>query len=397
LAALASLALPPPALAQTETPQALEKKSYQLLLEGKRAEAEKLQLEAIRIVEGRKGAQSPDLIPMLLALGRINNLTPGREKERIELVVRALGIAENAWGRDDPKLLDVLRTLASTHVMQGQFAEAEAVRKRAIAIVEKAHGPESIRVGYELMGLAYGYLAAKRYPEAEATFRRALALYEKEQHEHAGHASLYSGLARTYMEQGQYAEADVQLQRAIKVWESGPDAQKGWMSRRQIADNLEELYRYKAGIESKLGRHEDAVKSNERRLKLADGLLPAGIVYVAVWQLGDSYFAVKRYAEAEAQYKRALPFAENLAGRESLDAAMIHQKLGRAWAAGKRWKDAEGAFRRTLAIREKHWGSRDPDLRPVLEELARACRETGLTEDAQKLTARARSLPQRKP
>jgi len=394
----ASLAFPPPGLAQTETVQALEKKAYQLHVDGRRAEAAKVQEEAIRIVESRQGAQSPDLIPMLRALGGIFNGSPGREKERITVMVRAVGIAENAYGRDNPKLLEILLYLASTYTNQKQFAESEAVRKRAIAIAEKAHGPEGAQVGSQLMGLANGYLAAKQYPEAEATFRRSLALYEKTpKFEHAGHASLYSGLASVSMGEGKPAEAEVQLTRAINFWENGLDVQQGWFTPRQSAENLEELYRLKAEIERKLGRIDDAVKSGERRLKLAAGVLPPDKVYVALWQLGDGYVEVKRLAEAEAQFRRALPFAENLAGRESFDASMIHQKLGRVWAAGRRWKDAEGAFRRSLVIREKLWGPRDPDLRPLLEELARACRETGLGEEAQKLAARARSLPQRKP
>ena len=77
------------------------------------------------------------------------------------------------FGADHPFTADGANNLASLHVSQGKYAEAEPLYKRALAIVEKTLGVEHPNVAVILS--SYAALLRKMNREAEAVILESRA------------------------------------------------------------------------------------------------------------------------------------------------------------------------------------------------------------------------------
>ena len=82
---------------------------------------------------------------------------------------KALEVAEQAFGPDHPNVATSLTSLASVHVSQGEYEQAEPLYKRFLAIGEKA-GP--FAVATNLNKLASAYVSQGQYAQAEPLSKR---------------------------------------------------------------------------------------------------------------------------------------------------------------------------------------------------------------------------------
>ena len=106
-------------------------------------------------------------------LGLLSNLyeLTGRYDERERLDRRAVGIREQTFGVDHPKMVPVLRRLAETLELRGKWTEAVATSRRALAIAELAQGgdhPDVAQIRRELEVA----LARAAVPETPASTAR---------------------------------------------------------------------------------------------------------------------------------------------------------------------------------------------------------------------------------
>jgi len=347
--------------------------------------------KGIALIESKEGRDSLTLVPWLIKLGTALH-APGDYPEAERALRRALAIVENAKGPEDRLILDILPALARRLSDQGtpqswraKHAEIQSLWKRAIAIAEKVHGPESgeVQVLYIALGHAYRYV--KNFAPAEAAYQRALEIHNKRSKRLDPYLNMW--LAELRADQGRYAEAEPLVLAAIRHYDTDQWAREG--PGRTVA--LRQLWAVKGAIENGLGRLDDAVKSYEEALRLAENGQPESL-YEAIRDAGDIYRKAKRPAEAEKQYRRALIFAERLAGTEGIDASMVLQRLGKTLADTRRWPEAVEAFSRSLRIREKIYGFNDADLEPLLQELGQTYRGSGRDAEAKKVAARIRSL-----
>ena len=69
----------------------------------------------------------------------------GKYDEAAELAQRALRVAEDTFGIDNPKIVPFLNNLAVIYYGQGNYAESEAQYKRALALTEQAYGKDHAR------------------------------------------------------------------------------------------------------------------------------------------------------------------------------------------------------------------------------------------------------------
>lgn len=69
----------------------------------------------------------------------------GKYDEAAELAQRALRVAEDTFGIDNPKIVPFLNNLAVIYYAQGKYAESEAQYKRALALTEQAYGKDHAR------------------------------------------------------------------------------------------------------------------------------------------------------------------------------------------------------------------------------------------------------------
>jgi CHAT domain-containing protein len=145
---------------------------------------------------------------------------------------------------------------------------------------------------------------------------------------------------------------------------------------------------------SKAGRYAEAEAVALQGLKLAERGSERAPVIAWLDRLGKVCFRQKRYAKAEAAYKRSLDLEESLRGPVHGNVAIGLRRLAEVYVAQKRHREALPLVERALAIDEKLRGRDDPRLALSLSALGDLYRMLGRYADAE--TAYGRELAIRK-
>jgi tetratricopeptide (TPR) repeat protein len=323
---------------------------------------------------------------------------------------RSVEVIEKTKGPDDPEVAKALRTLAQFYVhAEGQQAKAAPVYQRMIAILEKAKGPDDFDLVAVLHGLGYAQTSTRNFTEAETSYLRALAIAEKVRgpEDHDVIDSLVK-LAEYYSSTG--------VIKAGVLGESSP----------QIRAKVVDYYRRAIGIaektggnrqpdlESLLGKfalfctfnnlHPEASKIRERMLSMAeaskdkDGPLVSGTdrLVSALTSLGDAYSSERRYAEAEAIYKRVMEMGATgrVRGMRPIDA--MRGRLIAIYKESGRYADAEPVMRQVLAESEQEVADgKTPEYRALhspLMELADLLVDMNKPDEAEPIVRRALAM-----
>src|SRR5712692_8436872 len=195
----------------------------------------------------------------------------------------------------DRRLANVLGKLGTSYRADHNYDQAEPILKRARQLYESLSQPPGVELGQVELNLAQVYRDTNRLPEAEEHFSRALAIFDKDLGATGydrGGALLNLGFV--CFEQGRYTEAEPLLLRAVEAYEGYPPA----------------------------AMHPDL----------------AG----AFFQLAELYRQQSRFAEAEAQYRKASAIQEKVLGPQSQPAidsleglAMAYQGQGKPSEANR--------------------------------------------------------------
>lgn len=204
-----------------------------LLVRRKFDEAEPLLRRALALVQarpGRPGAIDPDLAPLQSALADVLR-ERGKQEESAHLLASALAQQSAVLGPDHPDVAQLLTNTARSFAETGQLEKAEPYARRALAIEER-QGKDSPRILGALNTLAIVLMRGERYIEAEPLLWRALAIIESRESKGSGSgprrldvAVALCTLAALLEHQGEYKEAERHLQRSLMIAEStvGPD------------------------------------------------------------------------------------------------------------------------------------------------------------------------------
>lgn len=92
---------------------------------------------------------------------------------------KALAIARERYGGDDPRLATDLNNLAEVYRLLGRFADAEKLYLEALELDRRRPVGNPTETATTLNNLALLYRAQKRFGEAEELYRRALRLLEE--------------------------------------------------------------------------------------------------------------------------------------------------------------------------------------------------------------------------
>ena len=95
------------------------------------------------------------------------------------LLNRALGIAENTYGRENDNVGNVLNTLGYLYKEKGDLTKAEELQRQSLGIYEKAMGPEHPRTATMLANTASIKMEQRDFYQAEQLLRRAIAIGKK--------------------------------------------------------------------------------------------------------------------------------------------------------------------------------------------------------------------------
>ena len=97
----------------------------------------------------------------------------------IPVAERALALAEQILGPNDPRVAQVLNDLGFFHQKQNEPDKAQPLHERALKIREAAFKGEGAEVVQSLVNLAKVHAAKTRYSRAQPLFERALVIAEK--------------------------------------------------------------------------------------------------------------------------------------------------------------------------------------------------------------------------
>jgi len=361
---------------------ALNKQVEELSKAGKYAEALPLAERAVKVADEQHGPNDPAVAGPLLklgnVLGRLGRLADMERHER-----RALAIRETALGPDHPETAEALAALAGTFAQTNRLAEAEPLYKRSLAIYEKALGADHPDVGTLLNNQALLYYSRGRYAEAEPLYKRSLAIREKALGpDHSDVGQSLNNLAELYRSQGRYADAEPLYKRSLAIYEKalGPDHPDVGTS----LNNLAELYRSQ-------GRYADAEPLYKRSLAIWEKALGPDHpdVGTSLNNLAMLYQSQGRYADAEPLLKRSLAIAEKALGPDHPHVSLVTGNLGAFLKSEGRLEEAEPLLTRALNAAQKALDAEHPQVVGATIELAELYGLQGRTADARKLFAKA--------
>lgn len=175
----------------------------------------------------RKAVTEAEAVPdhpewLLKALLKYGDLTTragleGRDQQAEAIYIRALAVAEKAYGTEDVRLQEVLNALGWQQWRLQKIPEAEAQLTRALAITEKALPAEAPALAEARFMLGNFYLERDDV-KAIALYRQALAVFEQAfgpAHQRTMRTRL--NLGKCFVREKQYTEAEAQYQPVVEV------------------------------------------------------------------------------------------------------------------------------------------------------------------------------------
>ena len=146
---------------------------------GHYAEAEKLQLAALKVAE-ESGVEDAHLATSLNELAVLYEAL-GKYDLAEPLYQRSLAIRVKTVGPNHPGVAQSLNNLALLYTAQGKYDLAEPLYQQSLATWEKALGPDHPDVALSLENYALMLKRAKLDAEAEPMLVRAKAIRDKNQ------------------------------------------------------------------------------------------------------------------------------------------------------------------------------------------------------------------------
>jgi len=325
----------------------------------------------------------------------------------------SLALAEQTFGRDDPRLLQPLNGLAMTLKNQGSYERAAATFERALDLVERTVGPDHPRNASLLANLGNLQRARGQLAESEASHRRALEIRRATLGEdHPEVAASLHNLASLQIDRGDYEGAAASFRRAAEVFEASYGDRHGHVGtarnglgyalylQQRFGEARTEFDRAIAIQSAAHGEDHPMVASARTNLGLAlhmlgdlDGaaeqhrrslaIMEAKLgkdhpnLVTALTNLGEVLLARDDAAGALPLLERSVAIAETT---EAANAGLASATLGRTYLALGRRAEGIAALERAIAIMTKN-GSDPERLQDVRDELESLNRRASPSRD----------------
>jgi tetratricopeptide (TPR) repeat protein len=186
-------------------------------IEGLFPEAEVAFTKAVALLNRYAGPRDIRTASALNTLGRLYNVT-GRSKEAVVTLDKAWRMAQTILPEDSPDLVPFLDSQASLFCQNSRFTEAEKLWLRAVQVAEKAYGPAALEYSGVLTHLGEMYSSIGDYKSAENLFKRSLKGYERDGVElSVPQAIMMSQLGGVYTKMKSYSAAQPLFARSIEI------------------------------------------------------------------------------------------------------------------------------------------------------------------------------------
>lgn len=395
-----------------------------LLADDQTAGIESLAVAGLNSAQDAFGAQDERTIPWLVRIGDVY-CRLGRHTEAQALLLRAeeLALQRGSCGRT--ALLDVLRMLHKVYIYGGDRSALASNAQRCLELAQELYGRGDPRTATHIWKLAQVEMRAERYAVAEEYLAEARALLEHEEGPECRHLTgilcdhariaanrgegeramdLYDralsetlrqygpdhpkmvnpllGQARLLRRRGEFAEAEATIRRCLTMREAASGPHHPQMA--TILNNL-------GVVLANRGKYHEAVAAYRRSLDITVANYGERHSEAAntMVNLANSLAAEGLAGEAIYLRRRAVAIAEELYGEENTLTAFALAGLARAARAQGDHRAAEEFFRRCLAITEHIYTHPHPETALYRRELGRALLDQGRIREAREYLERA--------
>ena len=275
----------------------------------------------------------------------------GKYSDAAAGLTRAVHLAEEGLGAEDPYLALLVTKLAGAQRKEGHDQQAERSYRRAVAICKAAVGDDHPQTANTLSLLAALHMAKDDYATAEPMMQQAVGILERTVGaEHPLVAGALADLADLHNYRGDLERARSELERAYAIGERTLDPSD--FARISLTNNLGSLYvslkeydraeplvvRALEGVEQRFGAD---------NLRVSNPLLSLGII---ARERGQYEKALEYLARAYAVRERSL-------GREHRDTASILITIGNVYNARGEFTAALDAYARAREVLESTVGA----------------------------------------
>jgi serine/threonine protein kinase/tetratricopeptide (TPR) repeat protein len=176
---------------------------------------------AASILERAKGADAPELTPVISLMGTVHYSRGDLEQAQAHHE-RALALYQKIVGMRHPDVAAAHNNLAAVLQRRGELERAREHFEQAVDIIAEVRGKESPEMAMTLANLGQVLTDLGDANAAIDTLRRSVALYESIHGKHApviGHAM--DGLGDALLVVGKHEQARLTLERAVALHEAG--------------------------------------------------------------------------------------------------------------------------------------------------------------------------------
>jgi CHAT domain-containing protein/tetratricopeptide (TPR) repeat protein len=302
----------------------------------------------------------------------------------LSLLDRGLLRAEQAWGRDDPRVGDISFMIGGVFRAKKEDARAIPYFQRSLGIKEKFFGKDSPELTLVLVSLGLACKAEQLNTAAIEYYERCLAIQDKNPNrDNVMTSSLLENLANLYRFQANYDKALAALQRSQTI-EEGLFGKES----KQAVNCIHK----RALVYADLGEYVKAESLFELGLQIREKThLPEDGDF-AICLRDFAHFAQRRgdVTKASALYQRAAKIVDQLPESEGRTIAGVLGSVAGFYRQQGDVASALALYQRCMAILEKQNDQQDPTFISVLSNLG--CLKTDLGEYDEALALHKRSL-----
>jgi tetratricopeptide (TPR) repeat protein len=325
-------------------------------------------------------AQSQDSM-RLIQEGRREYLE-GQYANAEKLFLNALRVLDR---NDENQRALVLAELGDTYLSLDSLFESERAYTASLAIYRRLAKTNDEQAGdgfaIVLRNLGAVYSLERRDADALRVFREALTLMERKGPRYAAaKAQVLNGIGIVYYRQGKNNKAEEFFNKALEAV-SGSDIA---FDSSEILNNLGTVYHAKGNFQKAEDFLLRALQIAENRFGYAHPELIFTLSELALF-CSDA----KRYTEAEGYLQRALKILRPRGPQFDTRVARLLHALGAMYIKAGRPDDAELALVEAAAIARRNLGEH-PDLAPIVEAYSAVLKKHGRTKEAEDLRVEAK-------
>ena len=292
-----------------------------------------------------------------------------RYDDAIEVVQRALAIAETIHGPDSPEVAEQLLNLGLYETNAGRAGDALPRFSKGIEILESEYGLFHPKVAEALLNRGVAQARAGLGEASLASYQRALAIREKATPGHASIASLVQNIAIRHAEQGATDKALPMFARALELRTKALDERHPLVGSAHL--NLGEAL-------SLAARYDEALEHLYTGLDIVSAALgpespDAGLAHA---QLGDVRMHQGDHERALTHHQTAYDIFAKALGEDHPQMVTAGSLLAQARAKNGHVDEALAGYARALALAERVQ-SRPMDVAKVQFEYAKLRVEHG--------------------